>query len=211
MTAPVPPRIVNMPLPGTQSLDLVVIGGSAGAIEVISHMVTQLSNRLGPAIAVVIHMAQDARAMLPEILSASGRPLMKTAEDKEPIAPGTVYFAPPGYHLLIEEQRTFALSVDEPEHFSRPSIDVLFESAADAYGPRLAGVVLSGANTDGAAGLRAIAAAGGVTIVQRPSTAEAATMPEAALQASPHSHLVDAQELAQWLGSLQRHGASGTS
>jgi two-component system chemotaxis response regulator CheB len=130
---------------------------------------------------------------------------MKLAEDKEPIAGGTLYFAAPGYHLLIEAERTFALSVDEPEHFSRPSIDVLFESAADAYGPRLAGVILSGANTDGASGLRAIADAGGVTIVQRPDTAEAPTMPRAALNACPHSHVIDTAALAKWLASLGRH------
>ena len=196
---------MTAPLPGTERIDLVVIGGSAGAIEVLSQSVLHLPKRLAPAIAIVIHMAQDARAMLPEILSGPQRPPMKLAEDKEPVAAGTVYFAAPGYHLLIESERTFALSVDEPEHFSRPSIDVLFESAADAYGPRLAGVILSGANTDGAAGLRAIADAGGVTIVQSPDTAEAETMPLAALNACPHSYLVDAQALGQWLASLARH------
>jgi two-component system chemotaxis response regulator CheB len=192
------------PLPGTELIDLVVIGGSAGAIEVLTEVVAQLPKRLAPAVVVVIHMAQHARAMLPEILSAPARPPMKFAEDKEPVAPGTLYFAAPGYHLLIEAERTFALSVDEPEHFSRPSIDVLFETAADAYGPRLAGVILSGANTDGATGLRAIADAGGVTIVQHPDTAEASAMPKAALNLSPHSHVIDGRELAQWLASLEQ-------
>jgi two-component system chemotaxis response regulator CheB len=194
-------------LPRAELIDLVVIGGSAGAIEVLSPVVLHLRKRLAPAIAVVVHMAQDARTLLPEILSAPERPPMKVAEDKEPIASGTLYFAAPGYHLLVEAERTFALSVDEPEHFSRPSIDVLFESAADAYGSRLAGVVLSGANTDGASGLRAIADAGGVTIVQRPDTAQAPTMPTAALNACPQSHLVDAGTLAQWLASLERLGS----
>ena len=191
-------------LPGAERVDLVVIGGSAGAVEVITQIAPHLSKRLAPPVAVVIHMARDARALLPDILSAPGRPPMKFAEDKEPIAPGTVYFAAPGYHLLIEAERTFALSVDEPEHFSRPSIDVLFESAADAYGPRVAGVILSGANTDGAAGLRAIADAGGITIVQRPNASEVPTMPEAALHACPNSHLIDAPALAKWLASLER-------
>jgi two-component system chemotaxis response regulator CheB len=198
---------MTAPLPRTELIDLVVIGGSAGAIEVLSEIVLGLPKRLAPGIAIVIHMAQDARAMLPEILSTPERPPMKIAEDKEPIAPGTLYFAAPGYHLLVEAERTFALSVDEPEHFSRPSIDVLFESAADAYGPRVAGVILSGANSDGASGLRAIADAGGVTIVQRPDTAEAPTMPTAALNACPHSQVVDAAALAKWLASLARHGS----
>jgi two-component system chemotaxis response regulator CheB len=192
------------PLPGTERVDLVVIGGSAGAIEVLTQVVAQLPKRLAPAIAIVIHMARDSRAALPEILSAPARPPMKFAEDKEPITPGTLYFAAPGYHLLVEAERTFALSVDEPEHFSRPSIDVLFECAADAYGARLAGVILSGANTDGATGLRAIADAGGVTIVQHPDTAEVPTMPRAALHTCPQSHVIDGQELASWLASLER-------
>ncbi|HVY81467.1 MAG TPA: chemotaxis protein CheB [Steroidobacteraceae bacterium] len=192
------------PLPGADLIDLVVIGGSAGAVQVLSQLALQLTDRFAPAMVVVVHMAQDARAMLPQILGAPGRPPMKQAEDKEPVSPGTVYFAAPGYHLLIEAERTFALSLDEPQHFSRPSIDVLFQSAADAYGPRVAGVILSGANTDGASGLRAIADAGGVTIVQDPETAEAATMPRAAWEACPNSHLIDRAELASWLGSLER-------
>jgi two-component system chemotaxis response regulator CheB len=191
-------------LPGADLIDLVVIGGSAGAVRVLGQLAPNLTERLAPAVVVVVHMASDARAMLPEILRAPGRPPMKQAEDKEPVWPGTVYFAAPGYHLLIEAERTFALSLDEPQHFSRPSIDVLFESAADAYGPRLAGVILTGANTDGASGLRAIADAGGVTIVQDPKTAAAVTMPQAAREACPSSHLVDGAELASWLGSLER-------
>jgi two-component system, chemotaxis family, protein-glutamate methylesterase/glutaminase len=194
-------------LPGTELIDLVLIGGSAGAIEVLSQVVLHLPKRLAPALAVVIHMAQDARPMLAQIFGTPERPPMKIAEDKEPIAMGTVYFAAPGYHLLIEAGRTFALSVDAPEHFSRPSIDVLFESAADAYGPRVAGVILSGANADGAAGLRAIADGGGVTIVQHPKTAGAPTMPTAALNACPQSYVVDTAALAKWLASLERYAS----
>jgi two-component system chemotaxis response regulator CheB len=190
-------------LPPAALIDLVAIGGSAGAIEVLCQLVLRLEAEIAPAIAIVIHMAQDARAVLPHILSAPGRPHMKSAEDKESILPGTMYFAPPGYHLLIERERTFALSVDAPVHFSRPSIDVLFDSAADAYGPRLAGVILSGANTDGAAGLRAIEAAGGVAIVQRPDSAISSTMPEAARAACSDSVVVDVRTLAEWLASLR--------
>jgi two-component system chemotaxis response regulator CheB len=191
-------------LPNTQLVDFVVIGGSAGAIEILGLVTSSLTARFAPAMAVVVHMAQDARPILPDILSAAGRPPMKVAEDKEPIAPGTIYFAPPGYHLLVEAEHTFALSVDEPEHFSRPSIDVLFESAADAYQARVAGVILSGANSDGAAGLRAIADAGGTTLVQKPETADSRQMPEAALRACPESKVVDGPTLAKWLASLER-------
>lgn len=185
-----------------RSFDLIVVGGSAGAVEILGLMALHLTPRLIPAVAIVVHMAQDARAMLHELLSGVGRPQMKLAEDKEPIVPGTVYFAVPGYHLLVEAERTFALSVDEPVHFSRPSIDVLFESAAEAYGERVAGIILSGANADGAAGLRAIGSAGGGALVQSPESAAAPTMPEAALSACPGARALDIQSLLQWLDAL---------
>ena len=183
-------------------IDLVVVGGSAGAIDALREMSLHLGMTFRPAMAVVVHMAQDARAVLHEILSGPGRPRMKLAEDKEPIAAGTVYFAPPGYHLLIEAGHSFALSVDAPEHFSRPSIDVLFESAADSYGNRVAGVILSGANSDGAAGLRAIADAGGITVIQEPATAEVSAMPDAALLACPGSRVLSMQDIAKWLREM---------
>jgi two-component system chemotaxis response regulator CheB len=183
-------------------IDLVVIGGSAGAIEVLGLVANHLTGRFAPAMAIVVHLAQDARAMLHEILSGAGRPPMKIAEDKEPIVPGIVYFAAPGYHLLVEAERTFALSVDEPEHYSRPAIDVLFESAAEAYGERVAGIILSGANSDGAAGLRAIAAGGGLALVQDPATAEVPTMPQAALSACPGARVLDVSGLSEWLSTL---------
>jgi two-component system chemotaxis response regulator CheB len=192
-----------------RTIELVVVGGSAGAIEVLGQIAQRLTLGFAPAMAVVVHMAQDARPMLHEILAGPGRPPMKLAEDKEPIVPGTLYFAVPGYHLLVEADRTFALSVDEPEHFSRPAIDVLFESAAEAYGERVAGIVLSGANADGAAGLRAICEAGGVGIVQRPDEAEVPVMPEAALKECPRARRVSIAELLEGLSALRRDGVSG--
>jgi len=110
---------------------------------------------------------------------------VKEAEDKEPLEGGTVYFAPSDYHLLVEADRTVALSSEEAVNHSRPAIDVLFETAADAYGPDLTAVVLTGANHDGAAGLAAVCAAGGEAIVQDPKEAEVATMPATALAACP--------------------------
>ena len=128
---------------------------------------------------------------------------MKVAEDKEPIVSGTIYFAPPDYHLLVESGRTFALSLDERVHFSRPAIDVLFESAAAAYGDRLVGIILSGGNSDGARGLRAVSDAGGKTVVQSLESSEMIAMPAAALQAAPDSIEMDAAGLAE----LLRRGA----
>ena len=150
----------------TRRFDLIVIGGSAGAIEVLSKVLAGLTRSFAPAVAIVIHLPPEGPNVLHEILASPGSPPMKLAEDKEPIVPGTIYFAPPDYHLLVETGRTCALSQDERVHFSRPAVDVLFESAAEAYGDRLMGIILSGANADGAAGLAAVARAGGMAVVQ---------------------------------------------
>lgn len=158
----------------------VVIGGSAGALDVLRLIVRSLPQSLPAPIAIVIHLPAQSSG-LAELLSADSEIPVKQAEDKEPIRAGTVYIAPPGYHLLIEAHHAFALSADPPVHFSRPAIDVLFETARDVYGPNLIGILLSGASDDGAAGLQEIHAAGGTTIVQSPLSAEVAIMPAAAL------------------------------
>lgn len=181
---------------------LVVVGGSAGAVEVLQRLTSALTTSFSPAMAVVLHLPPDSREVLHELLAAPSRPPMKVAEDKEPLAAGTVYFATPGYHLLVEGGGTFALSLDDLVHFSRPSIDVLFETAAEAYGDRVLGVVLSGANADGAEGLRAIAEAGGATAIQNPATAEAPAMPQAALKVCGDSYVADAAAIAQLLAAL---------
>lgn len=121
------------------------------------------------------------------------------AEEKEPLRPGVIYFAPPNYHLLIESDRTLALSVDEKVNYSRPSIDVLFESAADVYQAGVIGVVLTGANNDGAAGLRAIKAAGGLAVVQDPATAEVPYMPQAALAATSVDYVLPLADIGALL------------
>lgn len=181
--------------------DLIVIGGSAGAIEVLGQMLGGLTTRLAPAVAVVIHLPPEGPNVLHEIFAHPGSPPMKLAEDKEPISPGTVYFAQPDYHLLVEAGGTFALSRDERVHFSRPAVDVLFESAAEAYGERLLGIVLSGANADGAQGLRAVADAGGLAVVQAVESAEMSAMPSAALQVVPQCVELQVAALAQLLRS----------
>jgi len=187
----------------THSVDLVVIGGSAGAIEVLHQVLGRLPATFGPATAIVKHVPADGPNLLTEIFTTPGGLEVKLAEDKEPIVGGKIYFATPDYHLLIEKGRTFALSQDERVHYSRPAIDVLFESAAEAYGERVLGVILSGANADGAAGLRAIAAAGGMTAVQKLESAEMIAMPAAALDAVPQSIEVDAASLGDL---LRTHG-----
>lgn len=171
----------------SRRVELIVIGGSAGAIEVLRELLRGLPRQIGSAVAIVIHLPAEGPNLLADVLASPDSPPVKLAEDKEPIVPGTIYLAVPDYHLLVESGRTFALSQDERVHFSRPAIDVLFETAADAYGPALMGIILSGANADGAAGLKAIGDRGGITVVQALESAEMIAMPAAALQAAPGS------------------------
>ncbi len=166
------------PLPA--SLAAVVIGASAGGVEALLAVLADLRGG-GPAVIVVLHMPEDRDSILADLLAQRLALPVAEAVDKLPVQPGTLYVAPPGYHLLVERGGTLALNCDPPVLFSRPSINLLFETAADAWGPGLAGIVLTGANEDGAQGLAAIHRAGGYTVVQDPAQAQAATMPRAAL------------------------------
>lgn len=179
----------------------VVVGGSAGALEVLRLIVRELPTTLACPVVIVIHLPSHSSG-LAEVLGADTTLTVKQAEDKEPIGPGVVYIAPPGYHLLVEAAGTFALSVDPPVHFSRPAIDVMFETARDAYGEHLIGILLSGASEDGAAGLQEIHAAGGTTIVQSPLSAEVAIMPAAALALFEPTHIWSPNEIACGLSRL---------
>lgn len=166
----------------SHQIDLIVVGGSAGGIQAMSALLAGLPANLAAAVSLVLHMPPHRSSLLPELFGRHCKLPVKEAEDKEPIIPGTVYLASPDYHLLIEPERHFSLSCDEPLNFSRPSIDVLFESAAIAYGSKVLGIVLSGANSDGAAGLKAIRNGGGLGWVQDPDEAQAAVMPLAAIK-----------------------------
>jgi two-component system chemotaxis response regulator CheB len=183
-------------------LDAVVIGASAGGIEALSVILSRLPSTLRVPLLIVLHLPRERPSLLVEIFSAKCTLPVREAMDKEPIEPGTVYFAPPDYHLLVEAGPQLALSVDALVHYSRPSIDVLFESAADVYGEHVMGIVLSGANQDGAAGLQAISRAGGVTAVQTPESAHARAMPEAALKNGAPDFLCDAEQMAVLLGTV---------
>lgn len=169
----------------TRVLEAVVIGASAGAVDALLQVLPQLPKGYPLALLIVVHIPPDSKSTLPELFASRSLITVKEAEDKEPILPGTGYVAPPNYHLLVEPDFTLSLSNEDPVLFSRPSIDVLFESAADAYGDSLAGVVLTGGNSDGARGLRAVEAAGGIALVQSPETAACSEMPQAALNACP--------------------------
>jgi two-component system chemotaxis response regulator CheB len=125
--------------------------------------------------------------------------VVKEAEEKEPIRTGYVYFAPPNYHLLIEDDLTFALSIDAKVNYSRPSIDVLFESAVHVYGSQVVAIILTGANNDGAQGIRLVKAQGGLAIVQDPQTADSPFMPKAALEATPVDGVLSPREIGRFL------------
>jgi two-component system chemotaxis response regulator CheB len=162
-------------------VDALVIGASAGGLEALSAIVPALPAGFALPIAVVIHLPPREPSLLARIFEQKCALPVREVEDKDPIRPGTVYFAPPNYHLLCEDRTQFALTADDPVNFSRPSIDVLFESARDAFGARLLGILLTGANDDGARGLCAIHEAGGLTVVQDPATTMAPQMPAAAI------------------------------
>jgi two-component system, chemotaxis family, protein-glutamate methylesterase/glutaminase len=162
--------------------ELVVVGTSAGGIEALFTLLGGLPPVLPLPIAIVLHLPEDHDSRLVEVFSSRlGRPV-EEAQPHARVEDGHIYFAPPGYHLLVEADRSFSLSCDPPVLFSRPSIDVLFESAAEACGPGLLGIVLTGASEDGARGLARIKAEGGLTAVQDPQEARHATMPEAAVR-----------------------------
>ncbi len=185
----------------TRRYRAVVMGASAGGLAALSATLAGLPPGYTLPVIVVWHVhPQQKSALALQHLCTCQLPL-REAEDKAPVAPGAVYFAPPNYHLLVEDGETFALSVDEKVNFTRPAIDVLFESAVDVYGAALIGVIFSGANHDGAAGLRRIKAAGGAALVQDPATAEFPAMPRVALAATPEAVVLPPAEIGMWLAS----------
>ena len=171
--------------PLAELVDAVVIGTSAGGVEALSLLLPALPKTMRAAVLVVLHIPRERPSLLVDIFQPKCAVTLREAQDKESIEPGGVYFAPPDYHLLVDTGPQIVLSVDELVNFSRPSIDVLFESAADVFGNRLLGVILTGGSSDGAAGLEAVKRAGGITIVQQPDTTVASMMAESALKRTP--------------------------
>ncbi|MBB4613410.1 chemotaxis protein CheB [Novosphingobium taihuense] len=180
----------------------VAIGASAGAVQALLHILPSLPAALPVPVMIVVHVPADRDNTLVPLLDTRCQLAVKEAEDKEPAMPGTVYFAPSDYHLLVEKDGSLALSGDEPVNYSRPAIDVLLESAAEAFGSGLVGIVLTGANHDGAAGLRAVAAGGGIAIVQDPASAMSATMPAAALALCPDARVETLDGITAFLSGL---------
>ena len=185
-----------------REIEVVVIGGSAGVVEALRVLLRQLPPQVGWPVVVVQHLHRWQENRLTAVYqSHSALPILE-ADDKMPIQPNRVYLAPPNYHLLINDDKTFALSVDPKVNFARPAIDVLFESAADVYATAVVGVLLTGANQDGTAGLQRIQQAGGLVIVQDPTTAVAKTMPQTALNCMAVDHQLTVPHIGQYLASL---------
>jgi two-component system chemotaxis response regulator CheB len=183
--------------------DAIVIGVSAGGFHALKTILTTLPANFSLPVIIVQHIHQNSDAFIIEHFNENCKLNVKEAEDKEPICDGTVYFAAPGYHLLVDMNRSFSLSLDEKVNFSRPAIDLLFESAADTYGETLIGIILTGANSDGAIGLRAVKRRGGLAIVQNPKTAEASFMPQSALDSTEVDLVVDIERIAPLLIQLR--------
>jgi two-component system chemotaxis response regulator CheB len=170
------------PTMAKREIDAVVIGGSAGGLEAMMRMLSGLPAGFRLPLIALLHLPGGGDSKLADVFGARLAIPVEEAVDKTRIAPGTLYIAPGGYHLLVEQDCSLALSCEAPVHHSRPSIDVLMESAADVWGERLMGILLTGANDDGADGLARIGEMGGLTVVQDPEEAAMSTMPRAAIR-----------------------------
>jgi len=189
--------------PLAECVDIFLLGTSAGGVEALSMLLPALRPAGRSSGFVAMHRMRDKGSLLlPAILGRNCAASLVEAEDKLPIQSGTVYLAPADYHLLIDPGPAIALSADEPVHYSRPSIDVMFESAAHVYRERVLAVILSGANPDGAAGLQAVRRSGGVTVVQDPATAFCAAMPAAAVNAGPVDAILALEAIRDLLATL---------
>jgi two-component system chemotaxis response regulator CheB len=199
-TAPPRARRSTRTVPRTE---LVVLGASWGGMRAIGTVLGGLPVDFEAVIVAAQHRSASSTAALASVLQNTSALPVRDTEDKEALTPGHVYLAPADYHLIVEHGH-LALSLDDRVQHSRPSIDVLFESAARAYGAAVAAVVLTGANADGADGLRAVRRAGGFTLVQDPSTAESPVMPEAAIASGAADKVLPLSDIAAFLVELCR-------
>ncbi len=187
----------------TRKIKAVVVGASAGGLYALKRLLPALPATFPCPVLVVQHMSPHSDNYMTRMLNDLSLLTIKEADEKEAIISGTVYIAPPDYHLLVESDYSLSLSVEEKVNYSRPSIDVLFETAADVYGPHLMGIVLTGASIDGANGLLAVKKKGGFTIVQHPDDAESPAMPKAAIEmAKPHK-ILTLDEIIALLSQVQ--------
>ena len=186
-----------------RGIEAIVVGASAGGVEALLGIFSELPNGFGLPIIAVLHLPDERRSQLAEVFARRLRIPVREAQDKQSIEPGTLYFAGPGYHLSVEQDRSLSLSQEDRVHHSRPAIDYLFSSAADVYGPRLLAILLTGANQDGASGLAHVKQSGGITIVQDPQEARIAVMPLAALALHTPDYILSLSRIGSLLASLE--------
>lgn len=184
---------------GGKKYQAIVVGASAGGLYALSSILKQLPADYPIPVVVVQHRSKDQSDLLEDVLQSKCKIKIKQADEKEKIKGGTVYIAPPDYHLLVENDMTFSLSYDELVLYSRPSINVLFESAAIAYQDELVGIILTGANNDGAAGISMIKKYGGLTIAQAPAEAQFPFMPGASIETKNVTHIWTLLEIQNFL------------
>lgn len=180
----------------------VVIGASAGGLEAIRTVLMDLGEDFKASILIVQHLSPHSDGYMVRHLNKACRINVKEAEEKEKILPGNAYIAPPNYHLLVEGDETLSLTVEAKVNYARPSIDILFETAADVYGKNLIGIILTGANSDGSKGLKRIKELGGITIVQNPKTAESDSMPSAAVAITMVDYILELSKISTKLIEL---------
>jgi two-component system, chemotaxis family, protein-glutamate methylesterase/glutaminase len=183
----------------SKRFEAIVMGASLGGMTAIGTILMALPRSFSLPIIIVQHISPSSDNYWINSLQKNSLLTIREADEKEKIRGGVVYIAPPNYHLLVERDHTFSLSVDERVSFARPSVDVLFESAATAYGEKLIGIVLTGGNKDGAEGLKKIKEKGGLAIVQDPKTAEAQSMPESAIASTAVDHILSLQSIIELL------------
>ena len=184
------------------TLKAIVIGTSAGGVEALTRILPALPANMPVAILIVVHIPRERPSLLTDIFRQKCAMRVEETVDKATIEPGRIYFAPPDYHMLVDKGPQIALSVDDVVQFSRPSIDVLFESAADVYVKHLLGILLTGGNEDGASGLAYIAQCGGTTVLQDPAEAVASAMPEGALKLMTPTHMLRLDGIAALLMTI---------
>jgi two-component system chemotaxis response regulator CheB len=182
--------------------ELICVGASWGGLDAVGRLLADIPEEVEVPIVVAQHRHRTSTAGgLADLLHLRIKRPVQDVDDKMPIEPRNVYIAPPDYHLLVE-RGSFALSVDERVQYARPSIDVLFESAAYAYGPAVIGIILTGANEDGAAGLALVKARGGVAVIQDPLGAARRTMPDAAIAATAADAILPLEEIGKFVYGL---------
>ncbi|MEL1255416.1 chemotaxis protein CheB [Flavobacterium sp. DGU38] len=178
---------------------VVIIGGSAGSLNVLMQILPQLSPIKSFAIVIVVHRKSTDEQTFEELIEIKSAVKVKQVEDKVPFLPGFIYIAPSNYHLLFEKNNTLSLDISEKVNYSRPSIDVSFESAAEVYKDKLVGILLSGSNADGTEGLKAIQKEGGTVIIQNPESAEMSFMPNHAIQNTRPDYVLNIKEILQYI------------